>query len=446
MKKRILSKRLLLILISSFFIFSQNAFSSGYYVMDQSSVGMRTAFSSNVTGNGDASEVYFNPAAMSQYQCSAGSVNVAFIDVYARFNNRNSTDTHGNKLNGTSANGGGLEVVPSTYWVAPISEDFTAGFGFNAPYGFKVKYNDTWYGRYKADDTDLAIYSFTPALSYRVTDHLSLGANMGINYADATVSNSIDFGSIGERTLGEDRAHAMGLFAQQNDGHADLTADSWKPNWAIGGLYTYGQEERNRVGVVWKSKTAFDLNGHAKFTVPEEAQFLQYTGNFINTDVSSHLTLPEHITGGVKQFLTDKFALQGEIDWIRWSRFKELRFQYGSNQADSVEKEDWNDVFRYSIGGIYKITDDLEYSLGYMFDKSPVPSHRRSPRIPDNDRHLISTGLNYKLTQNLELGAGYTYIVVNDARITARDGVGNTLDGKYDLGIQVVGVGLTYRF
>ena len=81
-----------------------------------------------------------------------------------------------------------------------------------------------------------------------------------------------------------------------------------------------------------------------------------------------------------------------------------------------------------------------------MYDESPVPSNRRSPRIPDNDRHLLGTGFTYDITDNLSFNASYVYIIMNDSSIKIKDGVGNTLDGKYDLGIQVSTLGLTYSF
>lgn len=435
-----------LILFVGVFCIAFNSFASGYYILDQTTQGVGDAFSGTVTGYGDGSEVYFNPAAMSEMDSTTTSVNTAIIDVYARFHNQESSDAFGNPVSSTTSNGGGIAAVPSTYLVTPISKDLHFGLGFTAPYGMKVEYDDKWYGRYKADTTDLQVLTFTPALSYKLTNNFSLGANLGVSYVDAKVSNAIDFGTIGYNVLGEERANALGLSPQNSDGSANLSADDWGTNVGLGALYTFGEDNRNKIGLSWRSKTSFDLEGDAKFTVPENASFLQSTGSFVDTGVTSHLTMPEHIVGGTQYWVSDKFALQAEMAWIKWSKFKELRFQYDSNQSDSVEAEDWNNTYRYSAGALYKVTDDLTWKLGYMYDGSPVPADRRSPRIPDNDRHLISTGLNYAINDCLDLIAGYTYIIVNDTSIDIKDGVGNRLDGKYDLGIQVTSIGIKYSF
>lgn len=439
------TKHILYVTILSLFIAS-NAFSSGYYIMEQTGRGGGNAFSGNTVGYGDGSEVYFNPAAMSQIDSTTISSSTSIIEINARFHNRNTTNAFGVPVEGHGANGGGIAPVPSAYIVAPITEDLHAGFGFMAPYGMKVKYNDTWLGRYKADNTDLQILTFAPALSYKLTNNFSLGTHIGINFADAEVSNAIDFGTIGLGLLGAQKGTALGLAPQQNDGYAKLSGNDWAVNYSLGALYTYGEDNRNRFGVSYRSKTAFDLEGNADFTVPEQVSFIQDNNVFVDTSISSHLTMPEHITAGNRYWVTDKLALQAEANWIRWSKFKELRFKYGSAQSDSVEAEDWNNTFRYSAGALYKLTDDLTWNVGYMYDESPVPSNRRSPRIPDNDRHLLGTGFTYDITDNLSFNASYVYIIMNDSSIKIKDGVGNTLDGKYDLGIQVSTLGLTYSF
>ncbi len=438
-------KKFFILFLAIFFIVF-NASASGYYILDQTAQGVGDAFSGTVTGYGDGSEAYFNPAAMSQINSTMTSVNTAIIDVYARFNNKESSDAFGNPMQSTTENGGGVAAVPSAYFITPILKDLNFGFSFTAPYGMRVEYDDQWYGRYKADVTDLQIFNFAPALSYKLTDHFSIGANVGIAYADATLSNAIDFGTIGYNVIGAENASAVGLSPQNSDGAARLSADDWATNMALGALYTYGENDRNKVGLSWHSKTAFDMEGRAHFTVPDNASFLQSTGSFVDTGVTSHLTMPENIVGGTQYWITDRFALQTEMAWLRWSKFKELRFNYDSNQADTVEAEDWNNSYRYSAGALYKLTDDLTWKLGYMYDESPVTSNRRSPRIPDNDRHLISTGANYAINDCLDLTASYTYIIVNDTSVDISDSVGNRLNGTFDLGIQVVALGLTYSF
>ncbi len=440
------TKRILPYLLLSNLLLASNAFSSGYYIMEQTGRGGGNAFSGNTVGYGDGSEVYFNPAAMSQLPTFTTSSSTSFIEVYARFNNKNTTNAFGMPVEGNGANGGGLAVVPSAYFVTPINEDLHAGFGFTAPYGMKVTYNDEWLGRYKADNTDLQVLTFSPALSYKVTDNLSFGTHIGINLATAKVSNAIDFGTIGLSYLGAENGAALGLSPQGNDGYAKLEGDDWAVNYSIGALYTYGENNRNRFGISYRSKTSFDIEGNARFTVPEQLSFMRDNNVFVDTSISCHLTMPDHITAGNRYWVTDDFALQGEIDWIRWSKFKELRFNYGSAQPDSVEQEDWHNTFRYSAGALYKLTNDLTWNVGYMYDQSPVPSHRRSPRIPDNNRHLLGTGLTYDITENLSVNASYVYVIVNDASIKISDSVGNKLDGRYDLGIQVSTVGLTYVF
>ncbi|MGI6680546.1 MAG: OmpP1/FadL family transporter [Bdellovibrionota bacterium] len=154
--------------------------------------------------------------------------------------------------------------------------------------------------------------TFSPALSYKLTDNFSLGAHVGINYAKASVSNAVDFGTIGMRVLGTEQGAALGLSPQGNDGYADLEGDAWATNYGLGALYTYGEDNRNRIGISYRTKTAFDVNGDARFTVPEEVSFFTAIECFCKCTVSAHITMPEHVTLGKKYWINDRFGLQAE--------------------------------------------------------------------------------------------------------------------------------------
>ncbi len=120
-----------------------------------------------------------------------------------------------------------------------------------------------------------------------------------------------------------------------------------------------------------------------------------------------------------------------DITWTGWSSFDELRIKYDNpNQPDSVTTEDWEDVFRYSVGVDWQYSDKITLRTGIAYDETAVPSdERRTPRVPDNNRTWLSFGGTYIINPEFTVDIGYSHIFISDTKIN------NTFEG---LNIKVV--------
>ena len=442
-----MKKLLSIVMCSSLVVLlSNNANATGFALLEQSGKGVGDAFSGAVVGYGDGSEAFFNPAAQTQLNGTTFAWQVSLIDLKIDFKNMGSTDSSGQPLLGHSSDGGGVKPMPSVYLSHKLTDDLAVGFSFNVPYGFDIKYSKDWIGRYKAVESAIKYYSFTPSIAYEVLPHLSIGGGFGFSYVDAKISNAIDFGSLGQKFLGPDRAALMGLYPQSSDGFVTLSGDDWTTQFNIGALYTFGPNDRNKIGIDWRSRIRSDIGAHAYFDVPENAKFIQANDMFVNTSAGAHLTMPEVVTFGSQYWITDRWAIQEEIAWTRWSRFKELRIRYGSSQPDSVENENWTNSWRYSVGTQYKLTDNLTVRGGWTHDQGTIYDPYRSPRVPDQTRNWMAYGLDYQLTDNIDLYVSYAYLFVHGAASDIADSFGNRLIGRYNLGIQTVAFGMTASF
>lgn len=426
--------------------FTSNAYAAGYAILEQSAVGVGDAFSGSVVGYGDGSEVFFNPAAMSQLKETTFAWQASLVNLKIDFEDTGSVDSQGNPLLGYPSDGGATMPLASAYFTHPVTEDLTFGLSFNTPYGFVIDYDRDWIGRYKADESNVKVITLNPAVSYKVLPNLSIGANVGVSYVKATLSNAIDFGSLGQNVLGAERASALGLYPQSSDGYAELSGDDWGVNMGLSALYTYGKDDRNKIGVNWRSRIVTNIGADAEFEVPENAAFFQDQGLFVNTSAGAHFTLPESITFGTQYWLTDQLAIQAESAWTNWKRFNELRIRYGSNQPDTVENEKWTDTWRYSLGLVYKPIEALTLRGGWTYDQSAVFNDYRSPRVPDQNRNWMSFGLGYNISECTEIFASYAYLFVHGAESRIGDSYGNQLLGHYDLGIQLVSIGMKTVF
>lgn len=421
---------------------------AGYAVLEQSAEGIGTANSGGVTGYGDGSEAFLNPAALAKISQTQVSTSGHIIMAEAEFKNQNST-VNGLPNQGGSKDGGQTFFVPNFYVAQPVTEDIVLGFAFNAPFGLATEYGSEWAGRYQADKSELTILNFNGAVSYQVLDSLSIGISLGAIYADAELSNAIDFGSIGTGTLGLNTATGLGLLPQQADGHVVFDGEDWGLGWGIGALYTYGQRKKNRLGLSFRGPTDLSLHGgQAHFEVPANAAILQSTGAFTDSNVRAEATLPESLQGGIEHWVSETVALLYETQWTRWSRFDELRITYDNPaQADSVTEQRWKNSWRHAVGIKYEPDTPLDFRAGFAYDATPIASATyRTPRIPDADRYWIAAGIGYEITPDTRLDLSYAHIFVVDEKSSVVGPTGDTLSGTWDSKVDILSASLLWTF
>lgn len=424
----------------------QSAAAGGYGLLEQSAEGVGVAYAGSVTGYGDGSAVFFNPAAISQIDGTVMSAGLNVIITSAEFNDEGSMVSGFPNSGENGPDGGVTGFVPNVYAVHNFGK-LALGFGVNAPFGLETDYNDTWVGRYQAIKSELQVVNFQSALSYQVADHIFLGINAGAYYVDAELSNAVDFGTVGFAALGPSTASALGLFPQQNDGKVTVKGTDWATSWGLGALVTYGPEDRNRVGIGFRGKSTLHLHGDGgDFEVPSEAQILTSSGAFTDTGVRASATLPESITAGVQHWLTEEVAFFYESAWTRWSHFKELRVKFENNiQPDNVTVHNWENTWRHSFGLKFHPVKRWEFRTGFTYDQTPIKSREfRTPRIPDADRRWLAGGIGYQINDDLSVDFNYAHIFVPDEHSEVTGPTGDTLVGSYDSHVDIASLSLTW--
>ncbi len=434
-----------LVVVSVLFI-STEAFAGGFHILEQSAEGVGNAYAGSVAGYGDGSEVYVNPAAMSFMEGTKVSFGGHFIIPSSEFSDKGSTNVVGLPVGGGDGpDGGETAFVPNFYVVHQLNDDWHLGFGVSAPFGLATEYDRQWVGRYQAVESELTNINLTPAVSYKVSDNFSIGAGLNIMYLDATLSNAVDFGSIGVGALGLPTAASLGLLPQQADGFAEVEGDDWAVGFHLGAAYEYAED--SRVGLSWHSRTQSTLTGDAKFEVPSNAAILMSNGLFADSGASANVDLPEFINAGFKHKLNSDFSLLGEVQWTRWTRFDELRINFNSAQPDSVVDEGWNNTWRYSLAVNYHPCEDWLFKAGFTYDEEPIADdEHRTPRIPGNDRKWMAFGADYQITDDVLVGLSYAHLFVSDASSNTTDSVGNSFVGDWDLGVDIVSGHVQYTF
>ncbi|NJK47722.1 aromatic hydrocarbon degradation protein [Candidatus Gracilibacteria bacterium] len=418
---------------------AQPAFGSGFGLIEQSVTGLGNAFAGSVAVSEDASTIYFNPAGLTFLPDNSIMGGAYLISPTVRFSNEGSTAVNGVSLRGSNGGEAGEDsFVPNFYAAWSVSERIKLGLGVNVPFGLATKYEEDWVGRYQAVTSELKTININPTVAAKVTDELSIGLGLNIQYADAKLTNAIDFGAI---------ALAAGFPSQPQsaDGFLEVQGNDWSFGYNIGLLYAPSPD--TRIGLAYRSGLEYTLEGEADFTTPQSAALLTRNGLFTDTDVKARLKTPDSLSLGFYQKVTPKIAVLGDVTWTNWSRFDELRIQYDNPvQPDSVQPENWEDTMRIGLGVNYLPNENLTLRAGVAYDQSPVRDDFRTPRIPDNDRFWLALGLSYRPTESLSFDVGYAHLFVGDANIDQVNVTGDRLRGDIGSDVDIIGVQVNWRF
>lgn len=434
----------LLLCNSLYFVTKGHA--AGFAIAEQSVQELGRAFSGAPTNSSDGSAVYFNPAAMSNIRGKLLSAPGYLIVPTLDFTNANSRlgelPLHGSS-DGNSAK---LALIPNLYYVHEITKLVTFGIAINTPYGLRNEYQSDWKGRYQAIDSGLNTININPAISLRLTDKLSFGAGVSVQYLQSKLTNAIDFGALCFYRLDPVTCGDLGILPQGADGGAKLKGDSIGVGYNLGILFSPNQD--TRFGLSYRSRVKHEINGNASFSIPDKALIFNSNNIFDDTKAFSSTTMPDSFIFGFSHRLKKNWELTGDVMWTNWSLLKELRTEYSSGLAATSQKFDWHDAWRYAAGVSFSPeSSKWIFRTGFAFDQTPVPSSDLRPiRIPDNDRYWLSTGFTRKLHNNLNLHFAYVHVFVPDSSVNSIGATGDRLSGKFSSQVDIFGLQLDYRF
>lgn len=454
----------------SLLLISSTAYSAGFAIIESSASGMGKAFAGAAAAAEDASTVWFNPAGMTYLGKSLnGKSQITqaghIVSVKSKFTDKGSQAPAALNatLTGENQNGRSTAFIPNLYYVHPINERLHFGVGMNGPFGSKVPYDNDWIGRYQATTTDLLSINVNPSLSWKVNKKLSIGGGISAQYVKLKeLSAAVD-------SVAVCRQAALAVAAQTNstslvdyctatypnaaqpetDTQSTLKGDDVSLGYNFGLLYE--PSKLTRVGLSYRSKIKHDVDGNIKFKLdPGLLPVIAATGTtrFENRDIKSSIELPDSLSFSVAHKVNNKLELLGDVTWTGWQSFDELRITETDGVSTvTVVPQEWEDVFRFSIGANYKYSDKLTLRTGLALDEEPIPSAKlRTPRIPGNDRTWLSFGARYQLNKKMNLDFGYSHLFLDETPIDNPGENGFAVRGLYDSSVDILSAQVNYNF
>lgn len=429
------------------------AHGAAFQLKENSAKGLGRAFAGSGSAPGDASVIATNPAAMRHLQGTQFQADVSVISFSADFEG-------GGRLVGPTGPGTGLPIsggnggdagtiapVPAAYFHTPIGDKAHLGVSLTVPFGFKTEYDRNWVGRYHGVKTDLKTADLGVSFSYDVNPYVSFGAQVFVERLEVDLSNAVDLGTV----MVSQGAGPLGFAPGNADVYSQLEGSSNDWGFTVGGLFSI--DENTHLGLSYRSKVKHEItNGKAQFsptnTLATQGQaVLAARGLFVNTGGRATIELPASTTLSFTRKLNDKVTIMADWSHTFWKpSFDAVTVDFASNQPDNVLAFNYRDTNFVSLGADYRLSDTLTLRGGVAYDQTPTTAEHRDVRVPDTTRKWLSMGLSWTPSEKAEYNFGYTHLFTSDPTVSLRSATNSTLNGSYDVGGDVLGASINYKF
>jgi len=382
---------------------------AGFALIEQNASGLGNAYAGAAAVAQDASTVYFNPAGMTLLPDRQLVMAGHLIKPKAEFSGAVSAPFP--VTGGQGGDAGGWALVPNAYFAFRLTPDVHLGVALNSPFGLKTEYDSDWIGRYQAINSEVKTININPSIAYKVSDSLSVGAGLNIQWVEATLTNRIP-------TLGQPLVTIKG--------------DDYGWGYNLGVLWQ--ATPATRIGLSYRSEVDYTLEGTSSASDPVVGA--------LNGPVTAAVTLPDSASLSLLHKLSPTWDLLADLTWTGWSDFDDLPIRGTVNKTTI---ENWEDILRYSLGATWHMSDKLSLRGGVAYDEAPVADIDRTPRIPDGARTWVAVGGQYRLSRKGVVDVGYAHLFVNAPGLQSNDN-GTTLNGKYDSQVDILSAQYTHSF
>ena len=420
-----------------------SSFGAGFGLYEASARG--NALGGTLVGSTkDASAVYYNPANMTEMTNVSVMVGSTFVWLYSDVTVDGRSERNMNP---------GLFCIPSVFVTTPVWDDLHFGLGAYCENGLGTRYGTDWTLAGDTTETTLMQFTLNPNLAYKITDWWSVAAGLKMSYITFNNKKRPHHGTPGYDLMSE------------------LDGDDISMGYNFGTSFRLFENEdlgRLKLGVVYRSqikhniKGDFDIDGTV--THPLLGRVPYAAVGDTHSDASAKLTLPQSLTAGLNwDSPNEKWHAGFATTWTQWSSVDTIAFKIPARKpsaggvpfaggATSYDQPlEWEDVWRFSLGLEYDVTDDLSLRCGYVYDMDPSSEDRGTTMLPGGDRHIIGLGTGFKLTENLRFDLGYNFVIMenSDRTIHLRQMSGAEETHKFSANnsfSHLVSASLTYSF
>lgn len=383
------------------------AHAAGFMLTEQSAGALGRAYAGVGVDGTDISGVYYNPATMTLHPGTA--IQAGFVAV--------GLDLAYEGNDGSTENGQyNTQAIPHGYISHQLTDDMWIGLAMTVPFGMGTEYDDNWPLAYKGISAEVLTFDFNPNVAWKVSDKLSLGAGMSIQYAAADLKMGMNQGVTSE-----------------------IDADSVAWGFNVGLMWS--PLENLRFGLSYRSRINHNADGDLETRIPA-MNVTQVV------DASATIATPAWAMATAAWDVNDLLSLYATFRWTDWSSFEELTIESLAGNTTITNK--WQDTYLFSVGADLRFTSWWTFRAGIGYETSPIDDPKyRTAIIPDADRWWFALGSSFKATENMQIDVSAAWLHGTGERdLWGKNAqFQDEVKGRFDkLDAYLFGVQLVYKF
>ncbi len=292
--------------------------------------------------------------------------------------------------------------------------------------------------------------NLAPSLAYSINDRLLLSVGLNAGYFGSAharhagqYSNCMALEEAGLLPLyscSDAIAYTPASLAGSQAG--SLEAEGVGYGYNLGATLALG--EGTRLGMRYRSGMSLSV---------EDETVFHTAGPLLSTDLArltdqaaiAGLGLPESFAVGASHRFNERWSLAGDVTWVNWSQFDDLRIASSGSRSGDITTDDWDSTYRYTLGLNYRHNEQWKYRLGAAYDQSPIPMRQASTAlIPAEDLVWVAFGIGYSPTPRISLDVGYAYPFLLDPRLY--NGLQHNLAGRFEGEGDILSAQFKWRF
>lgn len=420
---------------------ASSAHAAGFMLTEQSAGSLGRAYAGVGVDGTDISGVFYNPATMTLHpgtQIQAGFVAVG-LDLSLDYNASPSSPA------GSENGRANTQPIPFGYISHQISDDMWIGLAMTVPFGMGTEYDDNWTWANRGISATVLTFDFNPNVAWKLSDKLSLGAGVSIQYAAADLKKRID--------------NPNGFSGASLDSEVDADSLAWGFNVGL----MWSPLDNLRFGLSYRSQINHHADGdvelsNGKFNGMTADELIQsgnpnlvpignsLQGYYGSYNATASLSTPAWAMATAAWDVNDLLSLYATFRWTDWSSFDELVIKSDAGNTPITNK--WQDTYLFSVGADLRFTNWWTFRAGIGYETSPIddPSYRTAI-IPDADRWWFALGSSFKVAKDMQLDVSAAWLHGTGERDLYEDEGSSVKAGRFDkLDAYLLGVQLVYKF
>ncbi|AGQ93794.1 outer membrane protein transport protein [Vibrio parahaemolyticus] len=341
-------KNLSKIVVASSLLTCAAAQAGGLYLYETTASDIGLASAGMAARAQDASVMAANPAGLANVSGKSFSGNL--IGLYG--------DAQLDTMTGDAGNVIGFVPMASAFYSQQVNDKWTLGIGLYGNYGLGLEYEGLLDNHLDIPTATTQALTIQPSASYRINDHWSVGAALGIQYGmyEVETKGALNF----------------------NDEDQDTQV-----NGRVGVLYE--ATPGTRLGLSYSSETEFEFD-------------------------KSNSIAPQQLIFSAYHEVNDDLAVMWNVNWQDWSEYTTTL-----KAADLVDVET-QDTYQIALGTQYKLNEKMMWNAGFAFDTSMYESQSNGDiTVPTGKAYRIGTGIDYKLDSENSIGFAFEAVLMESS-------------------------------